>query len=208
MNRDVISRLVSRTVDAAISRIEQPRWLPATVVAVPNVSTCSVVIDGDTQARDAHPGGWVIAAGDRVMVLFYPPRGVMVVARLGAVAITPGTGSSGVYTPTRSAEANLDGNVTLTEAQWLSVGTTVTVSGRFTANPTLTATATSFEISLPVASNFGAVEDAAGTAACGGIAGMCAEVIAVPANDTMQIQWIASDITSKTWSFIASYEVI
>lgn len=40
--------------------------------------------------------------------------------------------TSGTYTPTRSAEANTDSNVTMSEAQYLRVGATVTVSGRFT----------------------------------------------------------------------------
>lgn len=124
-------------------------------------------------------------------------------------SITNDTGlASGTYTPTRSAEANMDSNVTMTEAQYMRVGNTVTVSGRFTADPTLTATATSFEITLPVASNIGAVEDAAGTAFCGTIAGMGAEVIGVVANDTAKIQWVASDVTSKVWSYIFSYQVI
>ena len=116
--------------------------------------------------------------------------------------------AAGTYTPTRSAEANMDANVTMTEAQYLRVGNTVTVSGRFTADPTLTTTATSFEITLPVASNIGAVEDAAGVAFCGSIAGQGAEIIGVVANDTAKIQWIATDVTSQTWSYTFSYQVI
>lgn len=116
--------------------------------------------------------------------------------------------AAGTYTPTRSAEANMDANVTTLQAQYLRVGATVTVSGRFTADPTLTATATSFEITLPVASNIGAVEDVAGVAFCGSIAGMGAEIIGVIANDTAKIQWVSSDITSQTWSYVFSYQII
>lgn len=131
-------------------------------------------------------------------------------ATLGVQSATVNAASftSGTYTPTRSAEANLDANVTMSEAQYMRVGNTVTVSGRFTADPTLTATATSFEIILPVASNIGAVEDAAGTAFCGAIAGMGGEVIGVVANDTAKIQWVASDVTSKTWSYLFTYQII
>lgn len=114
---------------------------------------------------------------------------------------------SGTYTPTRSAEANLDANVTMTEAQYMRVGNTVTVSGRFTANPTTTATATSFEITLPVASNIGAVEDVAGTAFTG-IVSEGAEVLGVVANDTAKIQWKAVDVSSQTWSYTFTYQVI
>lgn len=115
--------------------------------------------------------------------------------------------TSGTYTPTRSAETNLDSNVTMTQAQYLRVGETVTVSGRFTADPTSGA-ATSFEITLPIASDIGAIEDVAGVAFCGGIAGQGAEVIGVVANNTAKIQWVAVDTTSKVWSFHFSYQVI
>lgn len=129
----------------------------------------------------------------------------------GAVAYSSLTGAltqaAGVYNPTRSAEANLDSNVTMTEAQYLRLGATVTVSGRFTADPTA-AGAASFEITLPVASNLGAAEDVAGVAFCGSIAGQGAEIIGVAANDTAKVQWIAVDTTSQTWSYTFSYQVI
>lgn len=115
---------------------------------------------------------------------------------------------SDVYTPTRSAEANLDANVTMSEAQWMRVRNTVTVSGRFTADPTTTLTATSFEMTLPIASNIGAVEDVAGVAACGSIASMSAAITGSVANNTAVVSWIATDVTSQTWSFTFTYQVI
>lgn len=124
------------------------------------------------------------------------------------IAISQGDIISGVYTPTRSAEANLDSNVTVTQAQYLRVGNVVTVSGRFTADPTLTATTTSFELSLPIASNIGAAEDLAGTAICGNIVSQSAEIIGVVANDTAQVQWKAGDVTSQTWSYTFTYRII
>lgn len=116
--------------------------------------------------------------------------------------------ADGVYTPTRSAEVNLDSNVTMSEAQYMKVGATVTVSGRFTADPTLTATTTSFEITLPVASNIGAAEDIAGVAFCGNIVSMGGEIIGVAANDTAKVFWKASDVTSQTFSYVFVYQVI
>lgn len=115
--------------------------------------------------------------------------------------------SSGVYTPTRSAESNLDANAIPTEAQYIRVFNTVTVSGRFTADPTA-AGAASFQMTLPVASNLGAAEDAAGVAFCGGIAGQGAEIIGVAATDTVKVQWIAVDTTSKVWSYSFTYQII
>ncbi len=132
-----------------------------------------------------------------------------IVTSLQADSITNDTGlAAGVYTPTRSAEANMDANVTMFEAQYIRVGNTVTVSGRFTADPTLTATATSFEMTLPVASNIGAVEDLAGTAFCGTIAGMGAQISGSVANNTMVVTWISTDVTAQSWSFTATYQVI
>lgn len=116
--------------------------------------------------------------------------------------------AAGVYTPTRSAEANLDANVTMSEAQYMRVGNTVTVSGRFTADPTLTTTATSFEFTLPIASNIGAVEDCAGVAFAGGIAGQGAAILGSVANNTAVVNWIAVDVTSQAWSYNFSYQVI
>ena len=130
--------------------------------------------------------------------------GVLPVAN-GGTAVSSATQT---YTPTRSAEVNLDANVTPSEAQYLRVGNTVTVSGRFTADPTLNTTATSFELSLPVASNIGAVEDLAGVAFCGAIAGQGAEISGSVANDTAVISWIATDVTSQSWAYIYSYQVI
>ena len=127
---------------------------------------------------------------------------------VNANGLTPnGILVSGTYTPTASAATNLDATPTMTEAQYMRVGKTVTVSGRFTADPTA-AIATSFEITLPIASNLGAAEDAAGTAFSGGVAGQGAEVIGVAANNTAQFQWVAVDVTSKLWSYTFSYQII
>jgi hypothetical protein len=116
--------------------------------------------------------------------------------------------ASGVYTPTRSAEVNQDVNAAPSQAQYLRVGSVVTVSGTFTFNPTLAATVTGFEMTLPVASNIGAVADLAGTACAGGVASMSAEIYGSIANDTAVISWVSSDITLQTWSYTYTYRVI
>ncbi len=118
------------------------------------------------------------------------------------------SGVAGVYSPTVTAAANLDATTTATQAQYTHVSSGVTVSGRFTANPTLAATATSFEIDLPVASNIGAVEDCAGVAFCGTIAGQGAAISGSVANNTAVISWVSSDITAQVWSYTFTYRVI
>ncbi len=118
------------------------------------------------------------------------------------------TVAAGVYTPTVTNSTNTDSAVTTSQAQYSRVGSVVTVSGRFTADPTLAATTTSFEITLPVASNIGAAEDASGVAFCGSIAAMGGEIKGVSANDTAIIFWKSSDINSQTWSYTFTYRVI
>lgn len=116
---------------------------------------------------------------------------------------------TGTYSPTRSAETNLDSNVTFASCKYIRIGNMVVVSGRFTADPTAGApTATSFEMTLPIASNLGAAGDVSGVAFCGGVNGQGAEIIGVAANDTAKVQWQAVDTTSKTWSFVFTYQVI
>jgi hypothetical protein len=115
--------------------------------------------------------------------------------------------ASSVYTPTRSAEANLDANVTPTQAQYMRVGSVVTVSGRFTVDPTTTLTATSFEFTLPVASNIGAVEDCAGCATCATVTESAA-ISGSVANNTAVFSWTAIGTSSQTWSYTYSYRII
>ena len=112
------------------------------------------------------------------------------------------------YSPTRSAEANLDANVTPSSAQYMRVGNVVTVSGRVTAVDPTAPGAASFELSLPIASNIGAVEDCAGVAFCGGIAGQGAAITGSVANNTAVFTWVAVDVTSQAWSYTYSYEII
>jgi len=119
-----------------------------------------------------------------------------------------GNVSYGTYAPTRSAEVNLDANVTFASVKYSRIKDEITVSGEFTADPTTTATPTSFEMTLPVASNIGAQGDVSGVAFCGAIAGQGAQIRGSVANDTAVVSWIAGDVTSQTWSFFFMYRVI
>ncbi len=73
---------------------------------------------------------------------------------------------------------------------------------------TTTLTPTSFEMTLPVASNLGAVADLAGVAFAGGIAGQGAAIIGSIANNTAVVTWAAVDVTSQLWAYTFSYQVI
>jgi len=121
--------------------------------------------------------------------------------------VRPDELTSGVYTPVRSAEANLDSNITFTQAKFIRVGDIVSVSGTFTADPTLTTTATSFEMTLPVVvSGIISAGTLTGQAVCG-IISEAAEIIGSTTNRTAKVQWKAIDTTSRSWSYNFSYLV-
>lgn len=116
--------------------------------------------------------------------------------------------SSSTYTPTAANNANLDANPTMFTAQYLRIGSVVTVSGRFTANPTNTATLTSFTMTLPIASNFANAEECGGTAFSPAIASQGAAIYADAVNNLAKVEWISGDITSQDFYFTFTYQVI
>ena len=120
----------------------------------------------------------------------------------------PANITSGTYTPTLTAVANLD-SVTGHVSQYLRVGSVVTVSGQFEVNPTLTATITQFSITVPVNSTFANTFDGGGTAYAVSIAGMGAAIYADTATaNQMQVRFVSSDINENTMMFHFTYRVI
>ena len=116
--------------------------------------------------------------------------------------------AAGTYTPTLTKVANLDGTPGAYQAQYLRVGATVMVTGRVDVDPPAGAALTQLGISLPVVSNFGAIEDCAGAAAASGIAGQSAAIVADTVNDRAQMQWISGDVTNQPMYFTFGYQVI
>ena len=127
--------------------------------------------------------------------------GVLPIANGGGLAATN-------FAPTPSAAVNTTGTPTMSNIKYSRVGAVITMSGEFTADPVLTATVTSFEFDLPVASNLGATTDLSGIAFCAAIAGMGAAISGVIANNTALVSWVSTDINSQTWSWTAQYTVI
>lgn len=113
---------------------------------------------------------------------------------------------SGVYTPTLTNVANLDAS-TAYQCQYMRVGTVVTVSGKVAIDPT-DAVSTKLGISLPIASNFGAEEDCAGTAFAKAIASQGAAILGDAANDRAQLEYIAVDKTNQPMYFSFQYRII
>lgn len=120
---------------------------------------------------------------------------------------TGGNVSWGRYTPTLTNVSNLDAS-TAYLCQYMRVGNTVTVSGLVDADPTAPAAQTQLGISLPVASNIGAVEDCAGAAASNTMAGQSAAILGDVANNRAQMEWISSDVTNQPMYFNFTYQVI
>ena len=115
---------------------------------------------------------------------------------------------SNVYTPTLTINANLD-SVTAFQSQWMRVGNVVTVSGRLTADPTAAAnTSTSVYVSLPIASNFGAIEDCGGAAACNSVFGLAAAIYADTAGDRAIMQWSSQQTTAVSMIYTFTYRII
>lgn len=120
------------------------------------------------------------------------------------------TAFSGTYIPEVTLPINMDtaSVTTVTQSQYMRVGNTVTVSGRFTAKPLLAATVTSFEMTLPIASNIGSVEEVSGTAVSGLIYGLVAAIVGSESNNTALIRWISSDMDSGQYSYHFTYYII
>ena len=109
-------------------------------------------------------------------------------------------------TPTLTNVANVAAS-TAYKGQYMRTGETVTFSFKVDIDPTLAATSTQLGVSIPVASNFTADNNASGTCFASGIAGLGAAVLADATNDRLQVQYISSDVTNQPMYCTATYVV-
>lgn len=114
--------------------------------------------------------------------------------------------AAGTYTPTLTNAVNISAS-TAYQAQYIRVGATCFVSGKVDVDPTAVG-AVDLGISLPIASNFGAVEDCGGAAAAIAVAGQSAAVLADVANDRASMQWTAVDVANRAMFFSFGYQII
>lgn len=122
---------------------------------------------------------------------------------------TSGNVFSGAYTPTQvSTNTNVD-SVTFSEAQYLRVGNTVTVSGQIAIDATTATTDTIVKMSLPVASNFSATRNLGGTGASIGTPFVANSLVflAETTNDCVEIRLRPSVNTSVTYNFSFTYRI-
>lgn len=113
----------------------------------------------------------------------------------------------GTYTPSLTGVANVAAS-TAYQAQYQRQGSTVTVSGKVDIDPTAAGVTTQLGISLPVASNFGALEDCAGVAAAPAFFGECAGIYADTTNDRAQLDYVSGDISNHSFYWTFTYQVI
>lgn len=116
----------------------------------------------------------------------------------------------GTYTPTLTAVANVAASTNY-QCQYMRVGTYVQVSGKLDVDPTLGSTLTRIRISLPVASNFSAVENCGGTAAVPGVSavGHAGAILADATNDDAELSFLSSvAAANEGWHFTFGYTII
>lgn len=113
---------------------------------------------------------------------------------------------SGTYTPTATNTTNIAAS-TPALAQYIRVGSVVTVSGEVSIDPTATGDIV-LGLSLPIASNIGANSDVAGTAATSSAAGY-GVMVGDAANDRAQLSGNATvDAVLRTWRYTYTYRII
>lgn len=115
--------------------------------------------------------------------------------------------ASGTYTPTLTHVANVSAS-TAYQCQYLRVGNVVTVSGKADVDPTTISTSTMLGISLPIASNLGAIEDCGGTTASGGLAGQSGVIRGDIANNRAEMFYVCVADTNTGMFFTFTYEII
>lgn len=118
--------------------------------------------------------------------------------------------AASTFSPTASDPSNLDATPTPTVAMYQRVGNFVTVSGQILANPTTTLTATSFYLTLPIASAISNSYEINGTFCNGTIAtgSECGQIVGEPASNKADFRWVPADTTNQTYSYIYQYQII
>lgn len=113
---------------------------------------------------------------------------------------------SGTYTPTLFNVTNIDAS-TAYVCQYMRVGNVVTVSGKVDIDQTAGG-AYELGMSLPIASNFAASEQCAGTAVCVTAADDALCVLGDTTNDRASFQAAATSVTNHSHYFTFTYQII
>lgn len=116
--------------------------------------------------------------------------------------------ASGVFTPTLTNTTNVAAS-TPYQCQYLRVGNIVTVSGKVDIDVTLAAsTASELQMTLPIASNFSAEENAGGTASSDAIASDVARIKADSSSKRASLVFKAISLTNDSYNFSFTYYIV
>ena len=116
------------------------------------------------------------------------------------------TPDSGVYTPTLTNVANLDGS-TASAARYMKIGKMVLVIGTVSVDPTTTIM-TQLGISLPISSRFAAIADCAGVVSASTVFNECGAIIADSTNHRAEMNFKALSSTDHAMYFIFMYQIV
>lgn len=213
--RSSTGNLVAKTItDAAFSVLDDATTgaMLTTLGAQPLDATLTALA-GQNWAANAMPLG---SGADTMSQLSLGVNTIPGRSSTGNVVAKPVTDSafaalanvmSGTYTPTITNIANASASTAFV-MQWMRVGNIVTVSGQFDVDPTTAAsTLTQIEISLPVASNFSASTQLAGTACGNSVVEPCL-ILANPTTDTAAVNFLAVNAANHAFSCHFTYQVI
>lgn len=117
------------------------------------------------------------------------------------------TVSHGTYTPTLVNTTNVAAS-TAYLCQWMRIGNTVTVSGQVDIDPTLGATQTTLNMSLPVASDFASSIQAGGIANTAGVVGNVMSIQADATNNNVALIGLLTDAANRGYAFTFTYLIV
>lgn len=135
---------------------------------------------------------------------------VTVTQNTNDITVAAPTITTGTYTPTLTNVLGVAAS-SVSLAQWMRVGNTVTVSGQITIDPTGGGsgnTIVSIGISLPIASDFSNAFECAGTAVSPAIKGQSAAILADAVANRASIQFESLSNDNAVWYYHYTYRII
>jgi len=115
--------------------------------------------------------------------------------------------ASGTYTPTLGGVSSNVASSSAFVCQWMRVGDVVSVSGMVGVDPTLAATTTRLGISLPVASNFTAAQQCAGTLS-GGAGAASGAIYGEPTLNIAELDVSPVTAANAFYFFTFTYQIL